>query len=155
MLMIQRYFDSGRGQTQAAVGTLTPAAMAKGVGIEMANMIRVFDSFCGPYPYKRLAVTSVPISYTYGQGWPGLIYLWSASFLDPTQRHAIGIHDETQVTDFFRAHEASHQWGDIGRLEELSRSKDNSRERMFRRIRTLFPYVRASGTRPRSLALLL
>jgi hypothetical protein len=107
MLSIQHYVEAlGTG----AVGNLSPAAMAKSMGTETANTIRVFDSFYGPYPYKQLAVTSMPISYSYGQGWPGLIYLWSASFLDPTQRHAIGIRDETQVTDFFRAHEVSHQW---------------------------------------------
>lgn len=108
MNMLQRYFDSGRAM--AAVGTLSPAAMAKTMGTEMSNMIRIFDSFYGPYPYASLAVTSMPISYTYGQGWPGLIYLWSASFLDETQRHAIGLQDQIEVTDFFRAHETSHQW---------------------------------------------
>lgn len=119
MVMMQRYFDSGAAM--AAVGTLTPAAMAKTMGIEMANMIRVFDSFFGPYPYNRLSVTSMPISYSYGQGWPGLIYLWSASFLDSTQRHAIGIRDETAVTDFFRARNLSPVVGPSRRLEELSR----------------------------------
>ncbi len=108
MLSVQRYFESGRAE--AAVGSLSPSAMAKTMGAEMANMVRLFESFYGPYPYKHLSVTSMPISYTYGQGWPGLIYLWSASFLDSTQRHAIGITDQTAVTDFFRAHEASHQW---------------------------------------------
>lgn len=108
MQMMQRYFDSGRAM--AAVGVLTPTAMAKTMGVEMSNMIRLFDSFYGPYPYSHLAVTSMPISYSYGQGWPGLIYLWSASFLDVTQRHAIGLKDPIEVTDFFRAHETSHQW---------------------------------------------
>jgi hypothetical protein len=108
MLSVQRYFESG--QAEAAVGSLSPSLMAKTMGAEMANMVRLFASFYGPYPYKHLSVTSMPISYSYGQGWPGLIYLWSASFLDSTQRHAIGIRDQTQVTDFFRAHEASHQW---------------------------------------------
>jgi hypothetical protein len=108
MTMMQRYFDSGRAM--AAVGVLTPTAMAKTMGVEMSNMIRLFDSFYGPYPYSHLAVTSMPISYSYGQGWPGLIYLWSASFLDVTQRHAIGLKDPIEVTDFFRAHETSHQW---------------------------------------------
>jgi aminopeptidase N len=107
MMTIQRVVEARGG---AATGILTPAAMTKSMGAEMANMIRVFDSFYGPYPYKQLAVTSMPISYSYGQGWPGLIYLWSASFLDPTQRHVLGVRDETAVTDFFRAHEASHQW---------------------------------------------
>jgi len=108
MSMVQRYFESG--QAEAAVGSLSPAAMAKTMGMEMANMIRLFESFYGPYPYKSLSVTSLPISYSYGRGWPGLIYLWSASFLDSTQRHAIGLADQIQLTDFFRAHEASHQW---------------------------------------------
>lgn len=108
MAMMQRYFDSGRAM--AAVGVLTPSAMGKTMGVEMSNMIRLFDSFYGPYPYSHLAVTSMPISYSYGQGWPGLIYLWSASFLDVTQRHAIGLKDPIEITDFFRAHETSHQW---------------------------------------------
>src|ERR1700723_2849682 len=39
-----------------------------------------------------------------------MLYVWSGSFLDSTQRNAIGIHDQTAVTDFFRGHETSHQW---------------------------------------------
>jgi hypothetical protein len=108
MAQIQRIFESGAAM--GAVGVLTPSAMAKTMGAEMANTIRLFSSFFGPYPYKHLSVTSLPISYTYGQGWPGLIYLWSASFLDATQRHEIGLPDGVQLTDFFRAHESSHQW---------------------------------------------
>jgi Peptidase family M1 domain len=108
MASVQRYFESGRAD--AAVGSLSPSNMAKSMGMEMANTVRLFSSFYGPYPYKHLSVTSLPISYSYGQGWPGLIYLWSASFLDSTQRHAIGLQDQIALTDFFRAHESSHQW---------------------------------------------
>jgi Peptidase family M1 domain len=108
MSMIQQAFDSGA--VEGAVGTLSPAAMAKTMGIEMANTVKLFSSYFGPYPYKHLSVTSLPISYSYGQGWPGLIYLWSASFLDSQQRHEIGLKDGVELTDFFRAHESSHQW---------------------------------------------
>ena len=108
MAQVQRAFESGA--VQGAVGNLTPSAMAKTMGQEMANTIRLFSLYFGPYPYKHLAVTSLPISYSYGQGWPGLIYLWSGSFLDATQRHEIGLPDGVQLTDFFRAHESSHQW---------------------------------------------
>ena len=108
MAMVQRAFESGA--IQGAVGTLTPSAMAKTMGAEMANTIRLFSSYYGSYPYKHLSVTSLPISYSYGQGWPGLIYLWSGSFLDSTQRHEIGLKDGPELTDFFRAHESSHQW---------------------------------------------
>jgi hypothetical protein len=108
MASVQRLFDSG--QIAGAVGELSPSRMAKIMGQEMANTVRLFSEFYGPFPYKRLSVTSLPISYSYGQGWPGLIYLWSGSFLDSTQRHAIGLKDGVELTDFFRAHESSHQW---------------------------------------------
>ena len=108
MQSVQRYFESG--QAMAVVGSLSPAAVAKEMGSEMANTVRLFSAYFGPYPYKHLSVTSLPISYSYGQGWPGLIYLWSASFLDATQRHAIGLKDGYELTDFFRGHESSHQW---------------------------------------------
>jgi Peptidase family M1 domain len=108
MVMIQRAFESGA--VQGAVGTMTPSAMAKTMGGEMANTVRLFSAYFGPYPYKSLSVASIPMSYSHGQGWPGLIYLWSASFLDSTQRHEIGLKDGPELTDFFRAHESSHQW---------------------------------------------
>ncbi len=108
MAMVQRAFESGA--IQGAVGTLTPSAMAKTMGGEMANTVRLFSSYFGPFPYKSLSVASIPLSYSHGQGWPGLIYLWSGSFLDATQRHMIGLKDGPELTDFFRAHESSHQW---------------------------------------------
>jgi len=90
------------------MGSLSPTGLAKEMGIEMANTVRLFEQYFGPYPYKRLAVTNIP--YLYGQGWPGLIYLSALSFLDSYQRHNLGVKDHVQLTDFFRAHESSHQW---------------------------------------------
>jgi hypothetical protein len=110
MTMVQRYFEEGPGAQQAAVGSMSPSIMAKTMGTEIANAVRVYSAWYGPFPYKHLSVTSLPISYSIGQGWPGLIYLWSASFLDSTQRNAIGLKDQTGLTDFFRGHETSHQW---------------------------------------------
>jgi hypothetical protein len=94
----------------APVGTLSPAAMIKPMGTELGNMVRLFESYFGPYPYDRLAVTNIP--YSYGQGWPSLIYLSALSFLDSTQRNALGIYGDNVIglTDYFRAHETSHQW---------------------------------------------
>jgi hypothetical protein len=92
----------------AAVGNLNPADLTKAVNTEMANTLRVFQDYYGPFPYDRVAVTNIP--YSYGQGWPMLLFLSSFSFLDSTQRHALGIHDQIGISDFFRAHEMSHQW---------------------------------------------
>jgi len=89
-------------------GSLDPSATIKQINTEIANSLKVFQDYFGPYPYKHLAVTNIP--YPYGQGWPGLLYLSVLSFLDSTQRHAFGVSDQIGVSDFFRAHETSHQW---------------------------------------------
>lgn len=107
MTAVQRAVEASG---EAAVGSLTPSVMAKTMGMEMANTVRLFSAYFGPFPYKSLSIASIPLSYSHGQGWPGLIYLWSGSFLDGTQRHAIGLKDGPELTDFFRAHESSHQW---------------------------------------------
>ena len=91
-----------------ALGSLAPAALTKTMAIEVANTLKLFERYFGPYPYPRLAVTNIP--YSYGQGWPGLLYLSTLSFLDSTQRQALGIRAHVELTDFFRAHESSHQW---------------------------------------------
>ncbi|HEX2710990.1 MAG TPA: M1 family aminopeptidase, partial [Candidatus Acidoferrales bacterium] len=93
-----------------AMGSLSPSVLRKQMATEAANTIRVFEKYFGPYPYKHLAVTNIP--FAYGQGWPGLLYLSALSFLDSTQRNALGISGPGQVflTDFFRGHESSHQW---------------------------------------------
>jgi hypothetical protein len=90
------------------VGQLDPTEATKSMTSEFANNLRLFQDYFGPYPYSHLAVTNIPFSY--GQGWPGLLYISVISFLDSTQRHALGIKDDIKVTDFFRAHETSHQW---------------------------------------------
>ena len=94
--------------SESASGSVSPSQMAKTMSIEIANTLRVFQDYFGPYPYKSLAVTNIP--YTYGQGWPSLLYLSSLSFLDSTQRNSLGIKDQIEISDFFRAHESSHQW---------------------------------------------
>ncbi len=105
-----RMVQMAAANAPVALGSLSPSLMVKTMGIELANTVRVFESYFGPYPYDRLAVTNIP--YSYGQGWPSLIYLSALSFLDSTQRNALGLSNKASVelTDFFRAHESSHQW---------------------------------------------
>jgi hypothetical protein len=90
------------------IGLLNPSSMASTIGNEMGNALRTFINYYGPFPYKQLAITSIPAGY--GQGWPGLIYLSIITFLDGTQRHELGIPPGSRDTEFFRAHETSHQW---------------------------------------------
>ena len=100
--------SQGMGNPLTAMGTLDPAATIKTMGTELANNLRVFQNYFGPFPFDRLAASNIP--YSYGQGWPMLLYLSVLSFLDETQRHTLGIQDQVRISDFFRAHEVSHQW---------------------------------------------
>ncbi len=94
---------SGQG-----LGNMSANVMAPRIAQEMGNSIRTFEKYFGPYPYKQLAVTNIP--YGYGQGWPGLIYLSIYTFLDNTQIHVLFRQNNPRLTEFFRAHETSHQW---------------------------------------------
>jgi hypothetical protein len=91
-----------------AFGQMSAVAMAPRIAQEMGNSIRTFEKYFGPYPYKHLAVTNIP--YGYGQGWPGLIYLSILTFMDNTQIHELFGQVNPRLTEFFRAHETSHQW---------------------------------------------
>lgn len=96
----------------ASVGQLSPAAMAKTIGTEMSNTVRVFQNYFGPYPYQQMAITDISAP-GHGQDWPGLLFLGWLTILDSTQRAAIGITQQraqTDLSDVFRAHESSHQW---------------------------------------------
>jgi hypothetical protein len=118
MQALQMHFDNpaaelGQGVNRshtatAAVGTFNASGLIKTISTETANTLRVFQNYFGPYPYKQLAVTNIVGSY--GQGWPGLLYLGWFTFLDSTQQHELGMKNQVGLTDFFRGHESSHQW---------------------------------------------
>lgn len=97
-----------RAGDQLILGSLAPSRLAKTMAIEVANTFLLMEQFFGPYPYRKLAVSNIP--FAYGQGWPSLLYISQLSFLDGTQRHQLGITDHAGITDYFRAHETSHQW---------------------------------------------
>ncbi|MFQ5722930.1 MAG: M1 family metallopeptidase [Terriglobia bacterium] len=100
----------------AGLEMLGPARLGKPMLTEVANSLRLFEQYFGPYPYKKLAVSNIP--YGYGQGWPGLLYVSSLTFLDSYQRHQlfrllggrITPREQVNLSDRFRAHETSHQW---------------------------------------------
>lgn len=108
---IQMFLTPTLGETPAggvAIGNLDPSTMLKTTGTEIGNNLKVFQDYFGPFPFQHLAVTNIP--YSYGQGWPMLLYLSVLSFLDETQRHILGVQDQVRISDYFRAHEVSHQW---------------------------------------------
>ncbi len=88
----------------------TPASMLKQLGGDIAEAVRFHEKFSGPFPFDHLAVAQIPGSF--GQGWPGLLYLSTLSFLTPSQQSRAGIGEriQEQFLDVVPSHEVAHQW---------------------------------------------
>ncbi len=87
-----------------------PARMAE-VGAEIAEEFEWMAARFGPPPLKRIAISPIPGSF--GQGFPGLIYLSTVTYLDDAQRKALlrkDVSAETFYNSIIHAHETAHQW---------------------------------------------
>ena len=88
----------------------SPAAVLRQLGQEIADAMRFCERFNGPFPFDRLAVSQIP--GTFGQGWPGLLYLSTLSFLAPEAQRRAGLSARAQehFTEIVPYHEVAHQW---------------------------------------------
>ena len=88
----------------------SPADALNSLAREVNSSINFFEKFSGPFPFRRLAVSQIP--GTFGQGWPGLLYLSTFSFLPPEAQERMGMTSSTQeaFTDIIPVHEVAHQW---------------------------------------------
>ena len=87
----------------------SPAGRLQALASSIAGAMDYFTSLFGPPPLRRLEVT--PLPGTIGQGFPGLIYISTMSYLgepnaDPQKRFFL--------EDLLQPHETAHQWwGDL------------------------------------------
>jgi hypothetical protein len=97
---------AGEGLPLGNMGTtpLLKKALAEG---QLATQI--FSDYFGPLPYKRLAITQ-QTAFSFGQSWPGLVYLPITYFFDNTVRHVIGMDDPRGYFKVVAPHEVAHQW---------------------------------------------
>jgi hypothetical protein len=87
-----------------------PTARLRDLAEEIASAFDYLATRLGPPAQPYLMVS--PIPGTFGQGFPGLVYLSTLSYLDPNQRTPIGRNPEYQVffSEILHAHETAHQW---------------------------------------------
>jgi len=87
-----------------------PAAVLKQLGGQVLDSIHFFETFNGPFPFDRLEVSQIPGSF--GQGWPGLLYLSTLVFLPPEAQERAGAtrQIQEQITELVPFHETAHQW---------------------------------------------
>ncbi|MGB2666745.1 MAG: M1 family aminopeptidase [Candidatus Acidiferrum sp.] len=88
----------------------SPADALNSLAREVNSSIAFFEKYNGPFPFPRLAVAQIPGSF--GQGWPGLLYLSTFAFLPPEAQERAGLSSTTQeaFTDIMPVHEVAHQW---------------------------------------------
>jgi Peptidase family M1 domain len=91
----------------------SPARNGQMVAAMAARAVEFFSRCFGSYPYGELALTQMPGKVS--QGWPGLVFLSSLSFLNAQEQSALHLDPVDKVLiGTVIAHETAHQWwGDL------------------------------------------
>jgi hypothetical protein len=88
----------------------SPADALKALAREIDSSIHFYENVSGPVPFHQLSVSQIP--GTFGQGWPGLLYLSTYSFLPAETQQRAGLSESGQehFHDLVPFHEVAHQW---------------------------------------------
>ena len=88
----------------------SPAGFLKQLAREIDSSIRFYEIYSGPFPFRTLGVSQIPGAF--GQGWPGLLYLSTFSFLPDEAQYRAGLSPTGRAffTDVVPFHEVAHQW---------------------------------------------
>lgn len=108
--------NEGMPSTQSATafveGTLppSPAGVMKQMGGRILDSIQFFERINGPFPFAHLAISPIPGSF--GQGWPGLIYLSTLAYLPSETQEEAGVkrNERDELALIMPFHEIAHQW---------------------------------------------
>ena len=88
----------------------SPSGRLADLSSEIGSAVELMVKYFGPPPLKTLIIS--PIPGVFGQGFPGLVYLSTLAYLNPSDRPP-GWRSESSRTFFselLHAHEAAHQW---------------------------------------------
>ena len=87
-----------------------PATALKQLGKDIDASIRFYETYSGPFPFHNLSVSQIP--GTFGQGWPGLLYISTYSFLSSDVQRRAGLSSSSQehFSELVPFHEVAHQW---------------------------------------------
>jgi Peptidase family M1 domain len=88
----------------------SPATVLKQLGREVLDSIRFYEKLNGEFPFDHLDVSQIPGSF--GQGWPGLVYLSTLAFLPAQAQERAGLKawEQGEARDLMPFHEIAHQW---------------------------------------------
>jgi len=109
--MLDRYKDTDRLSGAADQPPApSPTSALKQLGASVQDSIRFFENVNGAFPFDHLSVAQIPGSF--GQGWPGLVYLSTLAFLPPESQERAGLNEwaQSEARDLMPSHEVAHQW---------------------------------------------
>jgi aminopeptidase N len=91
-------------------GSSAPLLLMEQVGSDVADALLFFSSLFGPVPYSPLNVSQSPGRIA--QGYPGLLYLSTFSFLPENAQIRLGLSETARQHYSYvtPAHETAHQW---------------------------------------------
>jgi hypothetical protein len=103
-------YPSGASRMQLPGIAPSPTDAMKELGKELEASIHFYEGFGGPFPFHSLSVSQIPGSFA--QGWPGLLYLSTYSYLSPDAQHRAGLTttNSEHFTELVPYHEVAHQW---------------------------------------------
>jgi hypothetical protein len=87
-----------------------PAARLKELASEVGAVLDFMTESFGPAPLRTLTVS--PIPGFFGQGFPGMVYLSTVSYLSPELRPKVarGSSEDRFYSQLLLVHEVAHQW---------------------------------------------
>jgi len=87
--------------------TVDPLARLQRIAESVESALEFMASKFGPPALSHLTVSPIPGNF--GQGYPGLIYLSTRSYINPTNGHA-SPEEDVFYDDLLAVHETAHQW---------------------------------------------
>ena len=108
--LLPRTFDPSAEHLRLPLSEPSPADAMKKFARDIDSSIRFYETYSGPFPVHQLSVSQIP--GTFGQGWPGLLYISTYSFLPSETQERAGISSSGQehFHDLVPFHEVAHQW---------------------------------------------
>lgn len=106
---VEVFTGTDRPNLGPEAGLVSAGRLADGAAVDGVNAARVFTAYFGPLPQTRVAITQ-QAQWSFGQSWPSLIFLPYMSFLDGTQRQALGLGSLSDFVNQVGFHEFAHQW---------------------------------------------
>ncbi len=97
-------------QEVSPIPPLDPAGRFVQIEKDVVEALDFMTREFGPPATRNLAITPIPA--TFGQGFPGLVYLSTLAYLNPDQRpeRLQASYPETFYSELLEPHEIAHQW---------------------------------------------